>query len=103
MFREFVIGNRESSVFQETIQVLRTGPFIARPVERIKADEGSRQFDRVEGIVYAVIYPRSVDGRPIQPILDHHLRYLVRIHGRYHNGRTGSGLIGWSHKFPSGR
>lgn len=103
MFGEFVIGNGEPTVLQKASQVLGAGPFISRRVGRIEADEGSRQFDRVEGIVYAVIYPRSVDGRPIQPILDHHLRYLVRIHGRYHNGRTESDLIGWSHKSSSRR
>lgn len=75
MFGEFVIGNGEPAVLQKVPQMLGAGPFIARRVDRIEADESSRQFDGVEGIVHGFIYPRSVAGRPIQPVIDHHLRY----------------------------
>ena len=62
MFREFVIGNRESSVVQATPQVLRTGPFIARPVERFKADEGSRQSDGIGSVIHELIRLRPMYG-----------------------------------------
>jgi len=46
--------------------VLRIGPFIARRDDRIRADEGSRQFDTVESVIHELIRLRSICGdRPV--------------------------------------